>query len=264
MIKPSLFVFDLDDTLMDNVHDYAEPILEMSRVIIKELGPAAPHVSALIALEQEIDKRRVKEVNPDTGKPFGYTMERFPGTMVETYRAVCAKSGITPEPRIESNLYRIGMLAFDKAQYKQNIKPNALHLLKTLHENRCEVVILTKGDPRVQNLKVEALKTQLKQSSGDANAITGYTIVEVVKTAEEFNALRLLSRNRHDAPYAIGNDYDKDIVPALAAHPSFRGIWIPVETWETLGTTDTTLKRMDERCVMLNSLLEVEAYLRKM
>lgn len=72
-----VFVFDLDDTLMTNVHDYAEPILDMARVIIRELGPMAPHVSVVIALEEEIDKRRVHEINPATGQKFLYSMDEI-------------------------------------------------------------------------------------------------------------------------------------------------------------------------------------------
>lgn len=45
-----LFVFDLDDTLIDNVHDYADPLLDACRLIIKTLGNKAPHVSKIIAL----------------------------------------------------------------------------------------------------------------------------------------------------------------------------------------------------------------------
>ena len=77
-----LFVFDLDDTLIDNVQDYANPILNACGLINQTLGSRAPHVSKLIAIEQEIDKRRIKEINPDTNKPYLYSMERFPSSLV--------------------------------------------------------------------------------------------------------------------------------------------------------------------------------------
>lgn len=84
-----LFVFDLDDTLMDNVHDYTEPILRMCRVIIDELGSRAPHVSVLIALEEEIDLSRRNQINPKTGKVYNYSMDRFPTSLIETYLTIC-------------------------------------------------------------------------------------------------------------------------------------------------------------------------------
>ena len=118
-----VWVFDLDDTLIDNVHDYAQPILDAASYIIKVLGAKAPHVSAIIGMEEEIDKRRVKEINLTTGKIFGYSMQRFPGTMVQLYREICREAGVAEEYDHEEKLYAIGMGAFDQKRYQENIKP---------------------------------------------------------------------------------------------------------------------------------------------
>jgi phosphoglycolate phosphatase-like HAD superfamily hydrolase len=56
-----IFIWDLDDTLLDNVHDYANPLLDACRAIIRYLGSRAPHVTGIIELEQEIDKRRFED-----------------------------------------------------------------------------------------------------------------------------------------------------------------------------------------------------------
>ncbi len=250
-----LLTWDLDDTLVDNVHDYADPILDACRLIIHELGAKAPHVSALIALEQEIDKKRVGEINPVTGKPFGYTMERFPGTMVETYRAVCIRSGVSPKLIVETELYRIGMTAFDRQRYRENIKPGALNAVRRAVSNGWKNVLLTKGDPQVQRAKIEALTTDVDGLFAEV------VIVELAKTSEVFQDILAKHGSSGMEAYSIGNDYNKDIAPALCAGLHYRGIWIPVETWETIGTTDALRKAMSNRCVALTSLIQLPHYL---
>lgn len=252
---PKLFIWDLDDTLLDNVHDYAQPLLDTCALIIRELGNAAPHVTAIIALEQEIDHARVKEINPKTGKPFGYTMERFPGSMVELYRRICAKSDLEPMPMIEKELWDIGMRAFDEGRYEENIKPGAIQVLRRLRDKGYKNVCLTKGDPRVQEKKVRAFEIQaLKQHV--TNIFDEVKIVETNKDPEIFG--EIFDRYHPESAFAVGNDYKKDVLPALQARPAFRGIWIPVDTWETMGQTEKVMAEVDkERCEVLSKIFNI-------
>ncbi len=247
-----LFVWDLDDTLIDNVHDYAQPLLDACSLVIRELGCAAPHVTAIIALEQEIDHARVKEINPKTGKAFGYTMERFPGSMVELYRRICAKSNLEPVSGIEKRLWDIGMQAFDESRYEDKVKPGAVQVLRRLKDKGHRNVVLTKGDPRVQEKKVLAFEASaLKQHV--KNIFDEVKIVETNKDPEVFG--EILDRHHPDSAFAIGNDYKKDVLPALQARPEFRGVWIPVETWETMGHTDKVMAEVDkDRCEVLSKI----------
>lgn len=241
-----VFVFDLDDTLMDNVHDYAGPILDMARVIIRELGSRAPHVSLIIAKEEEIDKARVYEVNPATGQKFFYSMERFPGTMVATYKYFCEKAKIKPGKPVEEELYAIGMQAFDPAKYVGNIHPEALPTVYFLDMKGDTPMLLSKGDKRVQSNKLSAL-----------NAGNNFFRVRIVdnKTPQIFGEMK---RGYHGYSfYSVGNDYEKDIVPALEA--GYKGIFIPIETWEVIGRMDEVLAKIDiSRCLVLNSLGELK------
>lgn len=241
-----VFVFDLDDTLMDNVHDYAGPILDMAKVIIRELGPMAPHVSAIIALEEEIDKRRIHEINPATGLEFLYSMERFPGTMVETYRAICQKARVEPDKPVEEELYQIGMQAFDPSRYAGNIYSEALPLIRFLKKRGDVPMLLSKGDKRVQSKKFSALHV------GD-NFVRARIVDN--KTPEIF---RQMVKGFEDYTYySVGNDYEKDIVPALEA--GFKGIFIPVETWEVIGRMEEILARVDRsRNLVLNNISELK------
>lgn len=247
MRQNNAWVFDLDDTLMSNVHDYAYPILDACKLIIDTLGDSAPHVSAIIALEQEIDQRRVKEVNPDTGKPYGYSMERFPSSLVEVYREICRRAGRSPLNKVERELTYIGLKAFDPARYKRNLYPDTLATLTFLQRRGDQILLLTKGDKRVQGKKLSVL-----------DAGKRFLRVEVVdnKSPEVFrNMARGFEGHRL---FSVGNDYEKDVVPALEAG-YHRGVWIPVETWEVIGRLDEIRAKVDRsRCVELSSLKQLD------
>lgn len=241
-----VFVFDLDDTLMTNVHDYAEPILDMARVIIRELGPKAPHVSVIIAKEEEIDKARVGEVNPTTGEKFLYSMERFPGTMVATYVFFCEKAKVKPKKSVERELYEIGMQAFNTARYRDNIYPEAISTINFLNKQGDVSMLLSKGDARVQLNKFSAL---------DAGHVFSRSRIVDSKLPGSFKRITVGYEER--VFYSVGNDYEKDIMPALEA--GFKGILIPVETWEVIGRMDEILAKVDRsRCLVLNKLSELK------
>jgi len=239
-----VFVFDLDDTLIDNVHDYAEPIIDMARIIIVELRSKAPHISTIIALEEEIDKRRVHEINPATGQKFLYSKERFPGSLVETYNAICRKVGLEPRAHTQQDLYKAGVRAFDKNQYRKNIHPSAFDVINFLYEQGDIPMLLSKGDKDVQSNKFAALDAY--------NTFERAKIVDI-KTSETFRQM-LAGYNGYKA-YSVGNDYEKDIVPALEVE--YQGVFIPVENWETTGRMDEIMALVDRsRCVVLKDLSE--------
>lgn len=252
-----LFVFDLDDTLMDNVHDYSQPILDAVGYIVQVVGAKAPHVAEIIRMEQEIDKRRVAEIDPETGRPFGYSAKRFPGTLVEVYKEICRKAGIATEPCCEEDLYQIGLGAFAESNYSRNVKWNCGHVAKELQARGDSLMILTKGDPAVQDKKILALRSVVGELHDFLFAQT--KIVETNKTPEVFKELLKMGEMLNLGPlpaYSIGNDYDKDIVPALVA--GYKGIWIPCETWETIGKMDEIRARVDtKRCLIMNNLSEL-------
>ena len=254
-----IFVFDLDDTLIDNIHDYAEPILDTCRLIVKTLGRKAPHVDAIIALEHEIDSRRVKEINPDTGKQFLYSMERFSGSCVEVYREIARRAGILSDLELEKEFYAIGMRAFDESRYSENIIPSAKAVLDFLRAKQDFLRLLTKGDSRVQEKKIVALR-----SSGINHFMaSGWRVVEQKDFAEFKKIMISVYRDcdyLQEVPprsfYSVGNSYDSDIKPALGA--GFRGILVPVETWDLIGKMDDVIREATDNGVLVfNDLSEI-------
>ena len=242
-----VLVFDLDDTLMDNVHDYAEPILNMARVIIRELGLKAPHIPGVTALYQEIDTKRFHEINSATGREFLYSMERFPGTLVEVYKTICRKAGGEPKKSVEEELYQIGMQAFDPAKYRSKIHPGAISTINFILEQRDVPMLLSKGDEIVQSNKFSAL---------DAGKLFVRSTIVDTKNPDTFRKMLEGGFETYTA-YSVGNDYEKDIIPALEV--GFKGVFIPVETWEVIGRMDKILAKVDRsRCLVLNNLSELK------
>lgn len=250
MRKVNVWVFDLDDTLMANVHDYAYPILDSCRLIIDALGDTAPDVSFVVALENEIDLRRRGEINPATGLSYGCSMERFPTSLVETYREICQRAGKSPVRSVESDLLYIGLRAFDPARYKRNLYPDAISTLNFLQDRGDLILLLTKGDKKVQGKKLSVL-----------DAGSRFFKVKIVdsKTPQIFQ--EMINGLENVKLFSVGSDYDKDIVPALETG-YHRGVWIPVETWEIIGQLEKIRAKADwSRTVEISSLRDlIERY----
>ena len=228
-----LVVWDLDDTLLDNVHDYSQPILDSISLIVQTLGRRAPHVKDIMQIEDKLDKDRRFEINPRTGEQFLYGMDRFPGSMVETYRYICAEVGVEPLSATEEQLYAIGMRAFDPDRYAHGIKPGTLQVLQQVRDLDAMQVLLTKGDQRVQENKLVAL--------GKAGLLTYFEETQIVpeKGVAEFSGV-LGAAERHAGhalrAVSVGNSYGSDIAPALDA--GFFGIHVPVWNWEEIHKKD--------------------------
>lgn len=248
-MSKKVLVFDLDDTLVDNVHDYAEPILDGIRTIIRTLGPKAPHVTKIALMEQEIDLARRRDINPNTGHFFGYSMERFPGSLAEVYRRICKESCTHSLAEVEAELYQIGLRAFDESMYKRKIKPGVLETIDFLNDRGDICMLLTKGDKRVQSKKIAAL------GQASLRFWSGIKIVEN-KTPEIFK--RMVRRFEGYSFYSVGNSYESDIVPALAV--GFKGVLIYVETWETIGKREEIFRGVDHsRCLVFDDISQIQS-----
>lgn len=242
----NLFVFDLDSTLIATSHDYAEPILEMCRRIIQVLGEKAPHVLQIVAMEQEIDKRRVKEINPATGKPHFYSMERFPGSLVEVYNHICERVGAIPLTTVQDELYAIGLGAFDESRYGKNMNPGARETLEFLRARGDALYLLTKGDRSVQARKIAALEAR-------GISFEGICIVDDGEKKESHFKKISAQFPGCSRRFSVGDSYEFDIVPAFKV--GFRGIWLPVETWDVIGRMDEVRKAVDRnQCTEFASL----------
>jgi putative hydrolase of the HAD superfamily len=239
-------VFDLDDTLRSCVHDYSKPIVQAALLIIEKLGYLAPHITAIINLEDELDKRRITEINLATGKPFAFSKERFPGSLVATYRELCFRAEIEPKEEIEKEIYNIGLKAFDPCLYtKENLFPDSISTLNFLRSKYDQIILLTKGDKQIQRLKLSAL---------DAGNIFTRVFIVDNKTPEVFR--KIVKGFENYNLFSVGDNYNSDIAPALKV--GYFGVWIPRETWDVTGQLNEIRSYVDwSKCVELKSLKEL-------
>ena len=213
MSERKVFIFDLDDTLYWNVHDYCYPILKFQKFILDILGHKAPHISTLMELEHQIDQERVKQ--------FGYSKERFPGTLVEVYRTICSRKNMPFDKKIADEIWQIGMEAFDVNRYKKNgLVKGAEETLDFLKERKDGLILLTRGDRNIQQLKINVLGLPKWFSRVLIVPAKNKTTFKEIKST--FNPGRKI--------YSVGNSFRSDIRPALEV--DLLGIYIPCETWE--------------------------------
>lgn len=217
-----LWVLDVDGTLMTNIHDYSYPILDSTRLMIDALSDKAPDVVTIIRLQDEIDKKRIREINPVTGKPYLFSMERFPDSRVATYEELCQRESVTPDEEVRRKLREIGYRAFDERRYQHNIKSDAVAFTTRLNQLGDVVVLLTKGDARVQDLKVRALY--------DAGVYYDAAVIVEDSKATHFAQLYESWRDHVSCAFSVGDSYESDIAPALQC--GYRGVWIPIVHWE--------------------------------
>lgn len=256
-----LIVWDLDDTLMDNVHDYSQPILDSIAVIVRELGHKAPHVKDIMRIEDEIDKARISEINPRTGEPYLFGMDRFPGSMVQTYAHICREVGVEPDDVVKRELWNIGMQAFDESRYAGNIRPEAGDVLAAAAKMSVAQVLMTKGDQRVQERKLHAL--------GEVDLLRYFqeTLIVPQKAATEFTEVATWADSRICAGLtfvSVGNSYRSDIEPALES--GYRGILVPVWNWEEIHNKEELYAQADadDRVFIADALSGIPAILAEM
>lgn len=223
-------VLDVDNTLIDNVHDYSGPILDAVSLMIQELGWRAPHVTSIINLIQKTDEARKHETNPRTGKPFLYSMDRFPGSLVRTYQVLCEQAALIPKGRAEVKLQAIGKGAFDSLRYIKNVRPGAAAFTRRARKMGHQVKLLSKGDEQVQNRKVAALAAAGVEFDGMPVVVASDKAMAFALILHDH--LEFVSSAASDC-ISIGDSYEGDIEPALKL--GYRCIWIPVENWEQIG-----------------------------
>ncbi|OGC38650.1 hypothetical protein A2V54_02635 [candidate division WWE3 bacterium RBG_19FT_COMBO_53_11] len=218
--QPRVFLWDLDDTLMwtswaysrafSKFHDYLLELFDYRLIELRTLG----------TLSEQIDKDLIRAENPDTGKPYGYGMERFPTSLVKTYEWLCERGYGEYRELVARRIKMIGMEAFDPLGYKQQgLVKGARETLDYIREQGDVQILITKGEVLVQDYKIVAL--DLDRWFGEEI----YIVDSKNKgTFEEHQRRFPVSRM-----YSVGNSYPSDVQPALEAGIS--AIYIPYYTW---------------------------------
>jgi len=230
-----LIGFDLDDTLMFNHHYYSLALADFIKHVITTLGPRAPNAETILELQSKRDIAAAKAT--------GFAMERFPQSCTDTYLEIAKTLNINGEAGAVQ-AYEIGKRVFDSNFWIKNLIPNAIQTLEYLKEQRDELFLLTTGDPRVQNKKIEFYG--LSKWFGDH--------MHVVPHHKKEKLTELISGRNKDSVWFVGNSARSDITPALEI--GIGAVYIPQETWaydkHDLASIDQT------RLVTLDEIGEIQ------
>lgn len=212
-----IFLFDLDDTLMWNLHDYSLPILNFAALVVERVGPKAPDIPTIINLQAEIDSNKVKEWLP-LGK--GFCKERFPTSCAETYREIYRTILGKEDKEGEKLVYEIGMNAFSIERWKkQGLVPSAKKVLNYLTKKGDRLILITKGDEEIQKMKISANKLEKI-----------FEEIHIVPTKNKEALEKIMGRKDKSYIWHVGNSIKSDILPAIEAE--IGAIYIPLETWK--------------------------------
>lgn len=244
-----VLVFDMDGVILKSDF-YVKPTEEACVEIMRALGDKSPTLAEIKRRHADLDKQMVYMKNPDTGRLYFYTKARFPTSLCKIYEILCKESGSELSVQVIRKLYRIGLKAFRQDRYIRKIKPEAILIAKFLKEQGDTLVIVTKGDMRIQGDKIRALKKAGLLKYFDA------FFIPIDSKYGDFKLVR--SRFKGDAYYSIGDTYADDIVPAIKA--GYFGIWIPYEfNWKEIGKINQiNRKRSKHKSRRFSNLMEIK------
>jgi len=202
------FIFDLDDTLIRNTHYYSHAKLNLARFVLNRIGLRAPDCQSLINLQTSIDKEAVKEK--------GFSSDRFPNSCKKTYKKICETLGIEDSEGVDI-AYQIGCSVFNGDNWKkEGLLDGAEETLDFLVAQNDKLVLLTKGDVKIQRRKFEVLNLN--------KWFRDWHIVERNKDEVLKTYLDCQPQLWH-----VGNSIRSDIEPSLKL--GIKTIYLPCETW---------------------------------
>ena len=221
-----VWVFDLDGTLMDTLDLYRKPAEEAYTLIMRKLGDHSPSFNEIKDRHSLLDKEMVYQKDPDTGKPYLYTKNRFPTSLVKIYEILCKEAGFEPSFSVMRKIYRIGLKAFNRARYRRKIKSQASLIVQFLKKQGDILLILTKGDKKIQGDKRRALK--------EAGLLKFFKAFIVVPDDKEPALRSIREEYPDDDLYCVGDTYGADIMPGIKW--GFFGVYIPSNAnWMEVG-----------------------------
>ncbi len=257
-----LFIIDLDDTLYPNLHYYVKPQINLLEYIVNKIDVPnkeiclkqinemkskaaeegysvrpiqklleevnAEHILKHIIEEQtQLDIRLIKEK--------GFSIERFPSSFVHTLEAFYKDA--TDSEKLE--VYNIGM---EFTHVQPGLYDGVEETLEFLIEQKDDLILLTKGDPRLQVKKIQI---------NNLDKWFRKTCIVDEKTVETFKDLGG-GYNKNNV-FSVGNSIKSDINGAVKI--GYRAIYIPRDTWDY----EVAAKIDSEKILTLSSFKEIKS-----
>lgn len=210
-MKKKIIIFDLDDTLIDNVKFYIAVKDKLFNKFTKFFGKGIDK-EAFLTFFKKIDLIKAKRLK--------LSRNRFPASAVELYFSYCLKFNKKP---ISSEVEEIFICANSVFDYAVQINEKTRDVLRKLsRNNKYQLMILTAGDRLVQTYKIKQSKL-----------FRFYFKEQNILIVPEKNELIYKSRFEKygfENCVMIGNSARSDIKPAIEC--GMNAIFIPKETWE--------------------------------
>jgi putative hydrolase of the HAD superfamily len=211
-------VFDLDDTLTPNTYLYDNAYREMQELL------------STLGFDPKYAKQKMTEIDIARAKANGFSAERFPTSMVETYRFLCEERKLEPDPKVEAELFKIGNRVFEGPWV---LYPGAKRTLEELRRNGFFLVLLTAGDKEVQARKIDSLGLRRL-----------FDVIEIVgmKNVEAYTELIKTYGLDPEKTTMVGNGLKSDILHARRA--GINAIHVPAETWAFESLDEQQMKEL--------------------
>jgi putative hydrolase of the HAD superfamily len=198
-------IFDGDDTLWETQLFY----VHAKKMFFKQMERLG-----FDAIEAE---QRFERIDIDNVRPLGFSKERFPKSMSETYQALSIDYGKPIDKNIKEQVETIGFSAFGK---KPRVFGGVIGVLTALRARQLKIILATKGDQKVQEEKISF-----------SNLRSYFDYIYIFPEKGERDLKRIVNECNLDpkVSWSIGNSMRSDINPALKI--GMRAIWIPRRTW---------------------------------
>jgi putative hydrolase of the HAD superfamily len=212
-----VWVFDLDATLIETGPLYGQAELAFAQLIMKAL-PRPHRPLAVLQLVDEIDLKLVER--------WGGSRDRFPASLCHCYRQLCERVGITPDERVERDVWWWGESAFDPDKYGPDLLiPDVEKVLDFLTCAKSDtLLVLTAGDPAVQGAKWEGCGLR-RWFSEDRLIIVRWEPAAGYPGDKTEELVALRGRYPGRKIFMVGDSISSDIVPAIGA--GIKAIHIP-------------------------------------
>lgn len=217
-------LIDFDDTLIDNKSAYYIPKLDATRAIVASLGRFSPRPEEIMDMATTWQRNDIKE----KGK---ITADCFPLAYMHTYRHLCEKFDLLPNPEIMRVIIEIAK-GYVKNHYE--LLPNVVETLVALKNKK--KILVTRGNKEVQSLKLEITKLD-----------EYFDAIEIVaqKTPEQYEKIINIYNLKADETVMIGDSLQHDIVPALMAGLHTIHVSGSEDNWDKIVSPELSPTMMD-------------------
>jgi FMN phosphatase YigB (HAD superfamily) len=255
-----LIIADLDDTLIDSEEQiYREGQRRVLSFLQQTFDVSHEEFSVL---QRELTHALHEKINPENGKPYHYSLERYTHGLRDCYRSLCKKHGVKEAKEMSRQVIRLAESVFSEDIIRACIKSETFDFMRFCRKNDIAVFVLTKGEENIQHMKLRILYQELEKRN--SHAVYASEIATRDKTPEHFQKLMDVVKGKPMEIYVMGNSFEKDIRPALDAFPEVKGIFVPCQIWESNVEEElkTVCGKYSGRCVIAHNLIEVISVLK--